>query len=209
MIVSDIILAMGVLVGIGVILEGCLKSRVLEAFGRLVLLTVDRCDPLLSAYMRTKFIARPDSIKDVLLTNPLITIFFFLVFLLVFSVSAGPLLIIGVSIVNRQLVIQSGWLAFWIVLAIIASSWSIYIQIRISQEKLTVSNVIRRFLRNYFVVGIYYALRFCLLLGYTILLMLPAWIFRINVETRSRRHNYDRVYGAMLIILSVILHRLT
>lgn len=212
MIMSNIVLTMGVmgvLVGIGAILEGCLKSHVLEAVGKLILLTADRSDPLLSVYMRAKFMERRANIKEVLLTDPFITIFFFLVFLFVFSVSAGPLLIMGLSIVNRQLVIQSGWLAFWIVLGIIGSSWSIHLQLKLSKKDLTVSNVVQRFFRNYFVVGIRYSLKFSVVLFYTILLMLPAWIFRINVEAGSRRHKYYTLYAAILIILSVILHRLT
>jgi len=202
---ADIMIVVGALVVVGAILERLLKTGVLEAVGKWLLITADRSDPLLSIHIRTKFIEKRGNIDEVLLTEPFITTIVFFVFLFHFIISTGPLFIIGISLVKHQLVIPSGWLAFWIVLALLGSSWSIYWQIKMSKQVLTISNVIRRFFRNYFVVGVYYSLIFSLLLIYTIILMGPAWILRIDVAARKKRLNYYALYATVLIIVSVML----
>jgi len=207
--ITDIMIVVGALVGVGAILERLLKAGVLQAVSKLILLTADRSNPLLSNYIRTRFTEKRDNIDEVLLTESFITLFLFLVFLLQFIISAGPLFIAGFSLAKHQSVIPSGWLAFWIILALVSSSWSIYWQIKISKEDLTASNVTRWFFKNYFVVAVFYSLIYTLLLTYTIILMAPAWICRIDVATRRRRRNYYAVYAAVLIIVSVILRRFT
>jgi len=75
----------------------------------------------------------------------------------------------------------------------------------LSKEDLTASNIIRWFFRNYFVVGVYYSLIYSLPLIYTIILMAPAWMFRIDVAARKKRRDYYALYAAMLVILAVVL----
>src|SRR4030042_1300161 len=199
-----------VIVAVAAIMERFFRSDVLMALGRLFMRTADVVGLKTSLLVRLQFGTEQDMSK-IILTKPFITILLLLMLAITLAIYLGVFFVTGIFIFQSLtmpeslVVVKWLWCVIWAAVAIIFSSWAIPFQIRKLQKKPSVLNVLKQFVKNYAVVGIYYPVKYGLILLCAVILMLPAWAFKIDVNSQKKRNNYYIWYAVALGIMTVFL----